>query len=120
MSVMIFWHQFTVNHAWHLLVPHLWALPQETAIQPLAEAAMLATAQRVPGLHKMTLQEVQEAHSSVKQQDLFEILECVNEADAALQPQEQQQQPQLQDMETELPVGRLRHILCALDNFKLR
>ncbi|KAK3871134.1 hypothetical protein Pcinc_023696 [Petrolisthes cinctipes] len=96
MSVMIFWHQSTVkntddflltardkdseatvNQAWHLLVPNLCAPPPETAIQPLAESSTLATAQQVPGLQELTLQEVQEAPSSIEQQDPFEILEHV-------------------------------------------
>ncbi|KAK3890383.1 hypothetical protein Pcinc_005667 [Petrolisthes cinctipes] len=44
----------------------------------------VVTAQQVPGLQELMLQEAQEAHSSIEQQDLIEILERVNEADAAL------------------------------------
>ncbi|KAK3868738.1 hypothetical protein Pcinc_009946 [Petrolisthes cinctipes] len=47
------------------------------------------------------------------------MLVTVNEADAALKPQEQRQPPlQLQAMEIELPRARLSRILCALDKFK--
>ncbi|KAK3860889.1 hypothetical protein Pcinc_033089 [Petrolisthes cinctipes] len=95
--IMVWVQQCTPSILWRVGGPAL----TKTAIQPLAVAEMLGTAQQVPGLQELTLQEVQEAHSSIKQQGPFEILERLNEADAALQPHKQQ----LQAMETELPVS---------------
>ncbi|KAK4298990.1 hypothetical protein Pmani_028697 [Petrolisthes manimaculis] len=91
MSVMIFWHQFTVNNAVDFLLT-AWDKVSEACLAPPCPTPLGLTTRdshsafgrgsnvgnsTSPRFTQNEAQEVQETHSIVKQQDPFEILECV-------------------------------------------